>query len=257
MDNEISESAKAVQEVAKTTRVGIEATEKLGGFVSRIIDEPLNNVIGILSDRLRFMRAERQLRLVDRWREIMDKRKISAQLRTVSPKLALPIIEAASIEENDELQDLWINLLTSAVDPNFNSIVRSAFIDIIKQLEVIDVHILSAIYEETVSKNLKYLNKYPSEARSRSFIKYGIRDWDVTQKLKVTSEIYEESVDNLMRVRCVAPYVEELSVDSEVDGKKYGETVSLVHEFEYVRITALGLSFIQACTHPKELEKNI
>ena len=38
MDNEITESAKAVQEVAKTTRVGIEATQKLGGFVSRIIN---------------------------------------------------------------------------------------------------------------------------------------------------------------------------------------------------------------------------
>jgi hypothetical protein len=248
MDNEISESAKAVQEVAKTAKAGIEATEKLGGFVSRIIDEPLRNVIGILSDRLRFMRAERQLRLVDRWMEIIDKRNISGELRTISPKLALPIIEAASIEEDDELQDLWINLLTSAVDPNFDGVVRSAFIDIIKQLEAIDVHILTAIYEETVTKNLKYITENSVEARSHFPVKYGIASWEVTNKLQLSREIYEESIDNLMRVRCVAPYVEEFSIDTEVDGQKYGETVSLVHEFQYVRITSLGLNFIRACT---------
>lgn len=57
--DEVSESAKAVQEVAKTTRVGIEATTKLGGFVARVINEPIEQVTGILSDRLRFMRWQR------------------------------------------------------------------------------------------------------------------------------------------------------------------------------------------------------
>ena len=54
--DEVSESAKAVQEVAKTTKAGIEATEKLGGFVSKIINEPIDAVVGILSDKLKFVR---------------------------------------------------------------------------------------------------------------------------------------------------------------------------------------------------------
>lgn len=66
MSQEISESAKAIQEVAKTTRTGIEATTKLGGFIAKVINELIEHVIGILSDRLRFMRWERQLRLRDR-----------------------------------------------------------------------------------------------------------------------------------------------------------------------------------------------
>ena len=36
MPDEITESAKAVQETAKTVRTGIEATQQLGKFVSRI-----------------------------------------------------------------------------------------------------------------------------------------------------------------------------------------------------------------------------
>ena|ERR1041385_7520473 len=105
MKNEIEETAKAVQEVAKTTKTGIEATRQVGAFVSRIINEPLEAVVGMFTDKLQFMRAERQLRLVERWPQILRERKIEGALRIVPPKFALPIIENASLEEDDELQD--------------------------------------------------------------------------------------------------------------------------------------------------------
>jgi hypothetical protein len=101
----------------------------------------------ILNDRLQFMRWERKLRLAERGRELLRERGIEGPLRPVPYKLALPIIEHASLEDNDELQDLWANLLTSAVDPKFEGLIRSAYVDIIKQLEVVDVHILDAVYE--------------------------------------------------------------------------------------------------------------
>src|SRR6266566_1420752 len=142
MPDEITESAKAVQETAKTVRTGLEATQQLGRFVSRITTEPLETVMGILSDKLQFMRWERKLRLAKRGREILNQRGIQGSLRPIPYKLALPIVEHASLEDNDELQDLWANLLASAVDPKFEGLIRSAYIDIIRQLEVVDVHLL-------------------------------------------------------------------------------------------------------------------
>lgn len=147
MPDEITESAKAVQESAKTVRAGIEATQQLGKFVSRITTEPLETVMGILNDKLQFMRWERKLRLAERGREILTERGIEGPLRPIPYKLALPIVENASLEDNDELQDLWANLLTSAVDPEFEGVIRSAYIDIIRQLEVVDVHLLNVVYE--------------------------------------------------------------------------------------------------------------
>ena len=71
MSDEISETAKATQEVAKTTGKAIEAAEKLGCFVSRLVGEPFEEVSGMFTDRLRFMRWERLVRLVDRYYEII------------------------------------------------------------------------------------------------------------------------------------------------------------------------------------------
>lgn len=230
MLDEITEAAKAVQETAKTARSGIEATQALGRFVSRITTEPLETVMGILNDKLQFVRWERKLRLAERGREILDQRGIQGPLRPIPYKLALPIIENASLEDNDELQDLWANLLASAVDPQFEGPIRTAYVDIIKQLEVVDVHILNEAYEsyknwlegmlrkETVPSNRYYLP-------SGNSIKKDV----IIERLAISPYVYENSIDNLVRVRCLGLYL------------AYNGTLF---------ITSLGVSFVEACTRP-------
>lgn len=261
MNDEISETAKAVQEVAKTTRKSIEATEKLGQFVARVTNESIEAVTGILADKLRFMRWERQLRLRDRLIEIVKERKLEGTFRVIPPKLALPIIESASLEENNELQDLWANLLASAIDPNFNGAIRSAFIDIIKQLEVIDVHILNAIY----SRYKEWRINNPS----LSPIEYPIDSWKIIMETGMEPAVYETSIDNLIRVRCITSYIEEKEIETEEedtlgggyddDGwqnmnylaiKKQNE-VTFDHQYKLICITSLGESFIEACMNQK------
>jgi hypothetical protein len=226
MLDEITETAKAVQETAKTARSGIEATQALGRFVSRITTEPLETVMGILNDKLQFMRWERKLRLAERGREILHQRGIQGPLRPIPYKLALPIVEHASLEDNDELQDLWANLLASAVDPKFEGLIRAAYIDIIKQLEVVDVHILNAVYEsyEQWSEERSREEKKPLPGRFHLVS----RD-DISKKLSISFAVYENSIDNLIRVRCLACH--------------------LVGCAE-VYITSLGVGFVEACTRP-------
>ena len=226
MPDEITESAKAVQETAKTVRSGIEATQQLGSFVSRVTTEPLETVMGILNDRLQFTRWERQLRLAERGREILDQRGIKA-LRPLPYKLALPILEHASLEENDELQDLWANLLASAVDPSFDGHIRSAYIDIIKQMEVIDVHMLRAIYEQYQQERELALQGKTAGDNYYSPRAVVVGKKQLMELLQITSRVYETSVDNLVRVRCVGTY---FSHNSEIF------------------ITSLGVSFVEACT---------
>ena len=61
-----SETAKAIQEVAKTTGKAIDASEKFGTFFSRFAQGSLEQCMGIFEDKLKYMRWERQLRLIKR-----------------------------------------------------------------------------------------------------------------------------------------------------------------------------------------------
>jgi hypothetical protein len=244
MNEEISESAKAIQEVAKATRTGIEATTKLGGFVARVINEPIEHVTGIISDRLRYMRWERQFRLRDRVIENIRKRGLenefnNGQLNVVPPKLALPIIENASLEEDDELQDIWSNLLTSALDPNFDGQVRAAYIDIIKQLEVIDVHVLNLIhqsYKQWCGENYNLENDEWSTSTSG----HSVAQMTIRGNLGLGLNAYENSIDNLIRVRCIAPFVEEEGNEVDIEN-------TIDYRYYEVCLTSFGLSFVKAC----------
>jgi hypothetical protein len=71
--SEISESAKAVQEIAKTANTGIAISRDFGKFVARLIGEPLEIASNMLSDKLRFVRAERLIRLDSCFEEMIRK----------------------------------------------------------------------------------------------------------------------------------------------------------------------------------------
>ena len=236
MSYEIVETAKATQEVAKATVKGLEVSEKVGGFLAKVLGEPIETATGILGDKLKFMRWERQVRLIDRVQQINHDRRIEGQEIPVSPKLAIPIIENASLEENDLLQDLWAKLMSSAQGKESSSVVRSAFIDIIKQLEVIDVKILNAIFDGYVAAVGKD-QIHNGTPRRISFAKTSIMS-----ALKIPDHVYEDSVDNLMRVRCLCSEVKVMNGMSIG-----GESATIDKGYDSLCLTSLGVKFIIAC----------
>jgi abortive infection alpha-like protein len=227
-EDPISEVAKATQEVAKTARSGIETAQKVGGFLARVLGEPIENAVGILSDKLKYVRLERLLSLESYYNEAVIRRGIDVTHGSVPPKIALPVIEAAFLESDDELQILWANLLASAHLPNK---VRSAFIDILKQLEVVDVHLL-AYLASTVVKRIPWSLSSPISGR------------EAQHELQISSEIFECAGDNLIRVRCVTPHFEDIKFRGE---SWFQDTVSRYFGCELISITALGWSFLDAC----------
>lgn len=255
MTKEIVETAKAVQEVAKTTSQAIAATEKLGGFVAKTIGEPLQATINILTDHLKFIRWKRQVRLLDRCQEVLRERRIEGKFRIIPPQLALPIISNASFEEDDFLQDLWVSLLISAIDPACE-MPRSAFIDILRQLTPLDAKILKVIFEKHNPQKDKdsaaYVKKYvnPKEKTGAEYISPSripiSADSIISAIFGVNRESYEVSIDNLVRVGCVSLF-RDIWVrmhDAETINRKQSN-------YDQVTITALGVKFVKACMQCK------
>ncbi|HEY4082138.1 MAG TPA: Abi-alpha family protein [Burkholderiaceae bacterium] len=140
------ESAKAVQELAKAGTQALQTTEKLGGFVSRFVAGPLQQITGIVEDRLRYTRWELQLRLMDRADTLLKLRGLDVATRNVPLKLALPLLEAASIEDDESLQDRFAMLLVNAADAGSEVEVRRAYISILEQLTPLDALLVDLLY---------------------------------------------------------------------------------------------------------------
>ncbi len=176
MSDEVTESAKAIQEGAKTTGQAISTIEKIGGFFSKVMKESIDATFGMLADTLKYKRWERQTRLIDKAEKIIKDKKLSDKIRPITPKLALPIFEYASLEENESLHDVWANLLVTALNPSCQ-IPRSSFIDIIRQLEPVDVKILNLIYKNHLEKYEEQKEKHeksiPIQKNATLRMKYG------------------------------------------------------------------------------------
>ena len=142
MENEYD----AIRELAKTAGKGIDATREMGGFIAKYIGGPLEQGIGIFEDRLKFLRWERQIRLIRRVQEILDESGLKAPTQNVPMKLLIPILQGATLEENDSLQDIWANLLVNAANASFGEEVRSSYISILEQLNPLDAQILNTLY---------------------------------------------------------------------------------------------------------------
>lgn len=246
-----------VEEQQESTGVAaVKAAEKLGGFLSNVFGAPISTSVGMLQDKLAVVRWERQLRLADRVREITHERAVSGQPTSVPPRLAVPIIENASLEEDNYLQDLWAHLLSAAMNSETNINVRNAFVDIIKQLEPIDVKILELCYKKYREGRARKIARYGDKSwfREGDSIEYQIRQKEIVEALEITTVEYKTAVDNLIRTRLLASYIEDNEIQSEVDGDEQYYEASLHYGYHSVCITQLGVSFVLVCTPSSEDE---
>lgn len=222
----MEEESKAVQEVAKATGKGIDAVREAGGFIARYVAGPLEEGVGILSDRLKYVRWERQVRLMQRADQFLREAGLDAPSRAVPLKIAIPLLQAATIEDDDSLQDLFAALLVNAANAASGVEVHRSFIEILGQVTPLEARILKVVY------SLPF-----DEARHAGITTDALPDSAriLADKENATEQPSDEislALGNLVRVGCV-------KVPGTWGG---GETFSSVNP------TLLGREFVRACT---------
>lgn len=219
----MEEESKAIQEVAKATGKGIDAVREAGGFIARYIAGPLEEGVGIFSDRLKYVR---QVRLMQRADQFLREAGLEAPSRAVPLKIAIPLLQAATIEDDDSLQDLFAALLVNAANAASGVEVHRSFIEILGQITPLEARILNVIYALPFD-----------EARHAGVTTNALPDnaHILAEKEIATEQPPDEialALGNLVRVGCV-------KLPGTWGG---GETFSSVNP------TLLGREFVRACT---------
>lgn len=145
----IDEEAKATKEIAKATGKAIDAGRELGKFISKFIAGPLEQGIGIFEDKLKYMRWERQVSFMEMASKTLANRGLTVPNRTVPMKIAIPLFQAAIVEDDDDLQSIWANLLVNAADKDSGVEVTRNFVSILQDISFVEVQILEKIYSIT------------------------------------------------------------------------------------------------------------
>ena len=245
------ETAKATQEVAKTTGQALEIAHKVSAFVSRFIGGPLEQGFGMIEDRLKYRRWEAMVKLVDHANHFMAERGSRMRFRPVPLNVAIPIFEAASLEENDDLQALWARLLVNAADAESGIEVKRGLVSILQDFSQMEARLLQAIHDappmkgdvsskgspgpldldgRVIARPMK--GDVPTKGLPHEYLEPGEEEEDPG----LPSEAVQIGLWNLRRLGCI---------------ESAGTWDSLVG-IKRVKITALGKELVRACSTPQK-----
>ena len=231
--SDVEEIAKAIQKASDLGVKALETTEKVGDFFAQVFKEPISEVAGMLTDRLKFARWKRLVDMQSQVNKILSSRCIS-DTRSVPPKIALPLLQEASLEDDTDLQKLWNHLLVNAMDPSFSGDLRVGFVEMIRGLTALDAKLLEFFYQILKREN----RLLPLEG----VIQYSLKKEQIMPALNISEADYQVSAFNLMRVQCIAPAV------IKATGISFGDEPTTIYKgIDAVTLTPLGVRFAQAC----------
>lgn len=174
-----------------------ENSKRVGGFLKKICGDMIIDGVGLAHDRLRFFRWKNTVKLQERAEKILKDRGVG-NTRQIPPKLALPLLEEASMEDNDSLQDLWARLLANSMDPSRAVTLQRSYISVLSELLPLEAMILNAVVSE-----------FSRSGKRNSEIHFS-RELLAKNLNKPVLEV-DASLHNLLRLGCIMPGIVTVS----------------------------------------------
>ena len=182
----IKESPKALTEIENSN---------LAKFIGQVIGEPIANSVGIITDKLKHYRLRNAFDLQEKTLQRLQRKGVNPEeYRILATKFVIPLIENATLEDDDELRTLWSKLLANALDPNFSSDISTVHVSFLKEMMPLDIKILHTLYNEIHQHSLE---------DKRGDVRF---EKDKIAKLfntDIDTNIIEISLLNLMRLGCI------------------------------------------------------
>lgn len=242
----MSDPTKAITATAEATGKLADLAGRVGSFVDRICGDAFSQLGGMASDQVRLWRYKQLLSIQDKVDEIHRARGIEGKTIPVPFKLALPIIESASLEDDENLQGLWANLIANAMDPEYAEIIHPASLEVIKQLSADEALILGAMATHkrcpflfTVEQ--RKVNYTASNYYEAVRMEYATFCSGIKLKIPWNSQQY---LYNLLRLEILEFTLSEMANPTPASIERPQDAVARI---EGLKITPFGVAFIRAC----------
>jgi hypothetical protein len=218
-------------EAAKSVAAAVNLEEKAEGILKAVLGPPAKELGDLWKDRVSARRFRNLVQIAAKAKEQLE----AAGLTPKEVPLAIihPLLQSASVEEEEDLQKRWAALLANACAGAPESQMLRSFVDILKQLSSPEAKFLDRAYRETLD---------PARLRGGHFAppeRYPI--------LEGTLALLRPSmIANLERLGVIT----RQSHNHQVFTSSLGTTVTASANRLYV--SDLGMEFVCACRPPAE-----
>ena len=181
-------------------------------------------------DEVRLYRFGRQLACLQKAEKMATEAGFTP--KAVPIKLLFPLLEGASVEEDEDLHDMWAALLANAASPIANAPVRPSFIATLKQMAPDEANLLAWIYDKSVEKTPEGPDHGVNVIIRESV---DIEEFLLERNTDIDSVPFGSCLNGLQAACLVGPST---------------PTMVPLHDANY-SLTYRGFEFIEACRPPK------
>lgn len=203
---------------------------------------------------------EREYKLSEIEKLLSKKLEQVGEEKIVTPEayVGVPALQAISYSmDNEELKNLYANLLAKAMNIDTKDFVHPAFVDLIKQMSPIDAVIIKEINQADITPVIHIFKKEPDNVGQHPIITH------ITWLTNFTGDLISVSLDNLIRLGLIeipndifythtenydrvknTPYYKLMYTvvkSTLTDGQEIGENNS------YIKITQFAKLFYDIC----------
>ena len=246
-----------IDKLIKTADKSLDVADKAMKFVDSIIGGGLRELGDSFHDWATYFRYKNILSIRDKVDAIVRERGAQDKATQIPPRLAIPLINEASLEDSEQVQTLWAKLISNSTNASSAIDVHPAFIDVLKQLmpdeAIILQHLLKVDSYPIISESLRHYNSrfdfYSQQTMRYEKLKENFvtlcGDLHLLEKQKTRAYL-----DNLMRLQILEFNIEErISLkDSPFNTETVTDSIELEHNArESLMLTDFGNQFIEAC----------
>jgi len=243
-----------------TVAAALGAAKRVENFIAAVAGHPresvgtiLGNIVKRRLDNAETVAAKSDFILLN----------LGLQAKEIPLPVLQPALEAASLQEDPSMQDVWANLLANAADPRALNEVPPSFPAILKELGPRDVKFLDAIFAKWTARPYPHpLSEHElaiiySEAKlfaAATVAQLYSATSPNTEPIIAERTTFRVSLQTLERHRLVL--VTRTLAPLEVDLSRFprqslsGKVKFEIKEQEAFSLTALGIAFIKACQPP-------
>jgi Abortive infection alpha len=238
------EIIKHIPEIASVTKVAIGAVP-FTAIVKRMLGPAADEVAQMWADKVKLWRFERQASCVKKAEKMLQDAGIAPH--TVSPKILFPLLEGASLEENEDLHTMWAALLANASSPDHAEAGRPGFIAILTQMTPDEAAMLNWIHDHAKSKEfcLPYGLDQPI-SQSTVLAAYASLGFGMVVDRTPTGKV----VSGIASVWQIEPCLSNLEA-AQLIRSRYARNKSRT-----VSLTYLGYLFVDCCREPRPKPKS-
>jgi len=107
-----------------------------------VFGETAVEIGGITHDWAKYFRYKNLIRIQGKVNKLHQSSFVAGDTKAIPSRFAIPLLENASKEDDEKIQDLWAGLIANATNPSKRLNLKKIFIEILSSIEPLDVQIM-------------------------------------------------------------------------------------------------------------------